>query len=312
VDDEETIFKFQQFLGRFPPAPTLFTYADEGLVAELDSTGTVTRSYGYPMDAIWGNNPLWLKHSDGYAYFLNNFKGEPNRLVTRDGQVVWSGLHHGFGLVDVSPASTLDNPLRLSSQYFDEESTLHYNTYRYFKPKENIFSQEDQIRDAGFLLFVLNKDFHFQNKTVHSKGVYTFPDNNIISKSDPLGLGEWENRWECALYDAPFSGPGGLVAMGSGLAAAIVSVAATPLAGAIVAGAGIVGTGIVAYLDCGCCEIIKCKRCWKGEYSNIVYTSYVCAFYAPGCNYEDPGKGPGCPAGYQENGRSSTKPRGVR
>ncbi|MDY0091331.1 MAG: hypothetical protein RBT80_01360 [Candidatus Vecturithrix sp.] len=47
---------------------TSFLYAEEGLVAEYDESGTELRSYGWRPDSIWGTYPLWLKQ-DGQYYW---------------------------------------------------------------------------------------------------------------------------------------------------------------------------------------------------------------------------------------------------
>jgi RHS repeat-associated protein len=41
------------------------------------------------------------------------------------------------------------NPLRFQGQYFDEESGLHYNRYRYYEPESGRYISADPIGLAG-------------------------------------------------------------------------------------------------------------------------------------------------------------------
>ncbi len=49
----------------------------------------------------------------------------------------------------VERRNTLQNPLRFQGQYFDEESKLHYNRFRYYCPKQQRFIHQDPIGLVG-------------------------------------------------------------------------------------------------------------------------------------------------------------------
>jgi RHS repeat-associated protein len=68
-----------------------------------------------------------------------------------------------------SIASVVSNPFRFPGQYFDEETGLHYNRYRYYDPTLNRYLTQDPLGVAG------------------GANLYSYVDNPTKSV-DPLGL----------------------------------------------------------------------------------------------------------------------------
>ncbi|PFH08282.1 RHS repeat-associated protein [Collimonas sp. PA-H2] len=75
--------------------------------------------------------------------------GCPTRLTDQDGQVVWSVSHTAWGAVQRLHVDIVDNPIRLQGQYFDVETGLHYNRYRYYDADIGQFVGQDPIGLAG-------------------------------------------------------------------------------------------------------------------------------------------------------------------
>jgi len=138
-------------------------------------------------DFIWDNNQLIGEHSKGeftwYVYLPNTF--EPIALIAKNntsktsansvyyyhldqlstpvcitneaGQQVWRNESDAFGYQSLDDKSTLDNlnenhinnPIRFQGQYFDDESQLHYNRFRYYCPKQQRFIHQDPIGLVG-------------------------------------------------------------------------------------------------------------------------------------------------------------------
>jgi len=152
-----------------------YLYADEGLIGEFDAFGNNICSYGYAPDALWMNNPVFLKQPSTtglpvYYYYLNDHLGAPQKLVAKNGSVVWSASISAFGETFVSPSSIITNNLRISSQYFDAESGQHDNTHRSYTPFNGRYISKDPIGEQGGFNLVC------------------FVKNNPILSQDVLGL----------------------------------------------------------------------------------------------------------------------------
>ncbi|SEB05237.1 RHS repeat-associated core domain-containing protein, partial [Alkalimonas amylolytica] len=83
--------------------------------------------------------------------------------------------YSSFGKATVT-VNQIDNPIRFQGQYFDAESGLHYNHFRYYDPTTGRFISQDPIG----LLGGIN---HYQYAPNH------------INWVDPLGLSCKENAW---------------------------------------------------------------------------------------------------------------------
>ncbi len=120
-------------------------YSDEGLIAELDSSGNITKSYGYRPNSIWTIDPLFMKEGNDYYFYHNDHLGTPQKLMAVNGAVAWSAKYSSFGEAEVDPTSTITNNLRFPGQYYDQETGLHYNWHRYYNPGTGRYLTPDPI-----------------------------------------------------------------------------------------------------------------------------------------------------------------------
>ncbi len=176
---------------------TYYHYADEGLVAEMDSAGNVGKSYGYKPGSVWGTDPLFMKVGVQYYFYHNDHLGTPQKMTSSNGTVVWSAKYEAFGKAQVATAFTVVNNLRFPGQYWDEETGLHYNWFRFYDPETGRYLSRDPIGFAAGL------------------NLYVFVENNPIIKFDPLGKECWT------------SGIGGMAALGPGGAMTIQHICCT-------------------------------------------------------------------------------------
>ena len=161
---------------------TYFFYSDEGLIAEYDSSGSEIRSYGYQPDSTWTTDPLFLTQNGSYYFYQNDHLGTPQKLAAMNGRVVWSATYNAFGEALVDESSSVENNLRFPGQYYDEESGLHYNGFRYYHPQLGRYMQVDPSGFGG-------GDVNW----------YRYARNNPISSRDPLGLEITDQQFEEAL-----------------------------------------------------------------------------------------------------------------
>jgi RHS repeat-associated protein len=109
-----------------------------------------------------------LQGQELYLYH-NDPNGCPTRLLDTDGKVVWSARYDALGNVGELPVDQVDNPLRMQGQYFDGETGLYYNRYRYFDPTICAFITQDPLGlSAG-------------------ENTYAYAPN-VLKWADPLGL----------------------------------------------------------------------------------------------------------------------------
>jgi RHS repeat-associated protein len=72
-------------------------------------------------------------------------------MVDSEGKITWSIYLDPWGNALKGMGNADDCPFRLQGQYFDKESGLHYNNYRYFDPECRRFVSQDPIRLLGGL-----------------------------------------------------------------------------------------------------------------------------------------------------------------
>jgi len=90
-----------------------------------------------------GQKQSWHYHCDP--------NGAPVRLTSPGGEVVWSERSGAWGEKGEVYASRIDNPLRFQGHYFDGETGLHYNRYRYYDPAIAAYISQDPLGLAGGL-----------------------------------------------------------------------------------------------------------------------------------------------------------------
>jgi RHS repeat-associated protein len=91
-------------------------------------------------------------------------------MTNSSGAVLWSQRQKAFGEMVVDGSSTIVNNLRFPGQYFDQETSAHYNYFRDYDPSSGRYVQSDPIGlAAGTNLFV-------------------YGAGNPIGRQDQLGL----------------------------------------------------------------------------------------------------------------------------
>ena len=135
---------------------TTFTlYSEEGLIAELDETGRMTKAYGWMPGTMWGTAPLWQAEpgtgktladaETAYHYLHTDHLGTPVLATDAAGQKTWRGRAEAFGKTVAAAGSTVTVGLRFPGQVWDAESGLHQNFFRDYEARTGRYVESDPI-----------------------------------------------------------------------------------------------------------------------------------------------------------------------
>jgi RHS repeat-associated protein len=158
---------------------TIYHYDLMGnLIQETDGSGNIISSYVYA-----GTHSIAKVESSGAIYYYHNdHLGTPLAMTDATGAIVWKAAYNPFGKAEVDQSSTITNNFRFPGQYYDSESGLHYNWYRYYDPGTGRYVTAD-------LIGIQEGENH----------LYWYVKNNPVNYTDLLGL-VWFGNW---------CGPGG-------------------------------------------------------------------------------------------------------
>ena len=97
-------------------------------------------------------------------YYQNDQLGTPRELTDTEGEIAWSATYQAWGNTvkvnwtqtsealqptDLAANEAVHQPIRFQGQYFDADTGLHYNRFRYYDPDVGRFISQDPIRLAG-------------------------------------------------------------------------------------------------------------------------------------------------------------------
>ncbi|WP_176428200.1 RHS repeat domain-containing protein, partial [Pantoea sp. VS1] len=123
-------------------------------------------------------------------WYHNDVAGMPRELTSGDGSVAWRAEYRAWGnTVRVEHAQTrhaepVHQPLRYQGQYYDAETGLHYNRFRYYDPDAGRFISQDPIGLAGGL------------------NLYQYAPNPL-NWIDPLGLRKCDpEKWDVSSHQS--------------------------------------------------------------------------------------------------------------
>ncbi len=147
---------------------------------------------------------------DKFYYFHNDHLGTPQLITDQNGTIVWSANYKPFGEATIT-TKTISNPFRFPGQYYDNETGLHCNYFRYYDPGIGRYLRVDpshsvQPRGSG-IPYLLPSLFD----TSLELNPYHYATNNPVNGIDPVGLlscnGTWRQMgsdriamWYCLCY----------------------------------------------------------------------------------------------------------------
>ena len=152
-------------------------YLWEGDLMVMEDSQNHIRHYIYEPDSFAPlvqfdtnaeNNPVQV------YFYHNDHLGTPELMSDEVGELVWMGTKTAYGQMyeqtsAIAKLNNVSNPIRFQGQYFDMESGLHYNRFRYYDPETGRYLSEDPIKLAGGM------------------NLYGYPTNPVHG-ADPMGL----------------------------------------------------------------------------------------------------------------------------
>ncbi|MDO1511016.1 RHS repeat domain-containing protein [Neisseria sp. MVDL19-042950] len=145
------------------PKRTHFVWDGTRLLQEYSYKGSYTYIYT-DQDSYEPLAQVFDNHKDRQQYlfyFHNNQIGTPHEMTDIHGNLLWYGSYSAWGSL-VSEKRIYENvhqPFRLQNQYFDAETGLHYNYFRYYEADTGRFMNQDPIGLVGgdnLYLFAFN------------------------------------------------------------------------------------------------------------------------------------------------------------
>ena len=126
---------------------TRFVWDEYTLLHETDETGSST-TFGFEPGSFV---PLFQIRDGKIQSILCDRIGTPRELIDAEGRITWSMRTDPWGNVVDSTPEAGPCPFRFQGQYFDPESGLHYNYFRYYDPEVSRFISPDPLGLDGGL-----------------------------------------------------------------------------------------------------------------------------------------------------------------
>jgi RHS repeat-associated protein len=151
-----------------------FIWSGDRLLEERDGSADIAARYTYAS----GFAPVQVRYYDTgeVVYDVHaDHLDTPRRLTDAAGEEVWRADYDAFGnaFEDLDPDGDLVEVafnIRFPGQYFDAETGLHYNRFRYYDPSVGRYVSADPVGQHA------------------DPNLYTYVLNNPVSLIDPLGL----------------------------------------------------------------------------------------------------------------------------
>lgn len=149
---------------------TNFVYDGNNIIAEKDSSGTLTAKYFYD-----GTGKLLSMKKNGHSYYLHlNQRGDVVKITNESKTIVASYSYDPWGNITESTGTFAnEQPFRYAGYYRDSETGLYYLMARYY--------------DAGIGRFISRDPFAGYEDEPVTQMSYLYAGNSPVKYTDPTG-----------------------------------------------------------------------------------------------------------------------------
>lgn len=119
---------------------THFAWDGDRMVLEQRGGNETTHLY-HPKSFV----PLAQIHNGSLHHLHTDHLGTPLEASNAAGEVTWRATYKTWGNVIVEEVAEIQQRLRFQGQYFDVETSLHYNRFRFYGPQIKRFISPDPI-----------------------------------------------------------------------------------------------------------------------------------------------------------------------
>ncbi|MDY6449905.1 RHS repeat-associated core domain-containing protein [Acinetobacter faecalis] len=125
------------------------------LLKKPDYSKLLAEGYDQDKDPVWTHDPRRNRPSlENIAYYHCDQLGTPQELTDKEGKLLWSADYKAWGEATVKRtpsgmSQNIENNHRFQGQYFDKETGLHYNRFRYYDPHMARYISKDPIGLEG-------------------------------------------------------------------------------------------------------------------------------------------------------------------
>lgn len=114
------------------------------------------KPYSVHRDPLWKTTKQSKGFDDVWFYHCDHL-GTPQEMTDHSGAIIWKAQYKAWGECQTEKAKSnffenseiISNNIRFQGQYFDLETGLHYNRYRYYSPYVGRFVSKDPIGLLG-------------------------------------------------------------------------------------------------------------------------------------------------------------------
>jgi len=143
------------------------------LLAEYNNAGQRDKRYAYLPNR---HTPTQMQDNNGTYTSFSDHLDAPKLLVDASSTITWNAAYESFGTTSVSnnpdgDSNIIEFNMRFPGQYYDQETNLYYNYYRYYDPETGRYITSDPIGLVGGI------------------NTYAYVENNPLNFIDPSGLG---------------------------------------------------------------------------------------------------------------------------